>query len=296
MSIYMLGAPLGLVIGYLLAGWLSEYYGWRMTFVLLGLPGVALALLAALLLKEPRRQYGGASAAQSSGAATAVTQPSLKEVYRTLWAMSTFRHLLLYFSLASFFSFGISKWQPAFFVRSHGLTTGKLGTLFAVVLGTSGLFGTYWGGRLVARYAACDEALQLKVMAAAIAAAGPISACIYLSPNPYWAFAAVGLAGLIIATTYGPLFAMIQTLVPPRMRALSIATIYLFANLIGMGLGPLAVGALSDALRPALGEESLRYALLAMCPGYVWGAWHLWLGSRTVKRDLPQHHQAHVPC
>jgi hypothetical protein len=84
----------------------------------------------------------------------------------------------------------------------------------------------------------------------------------------------------------GPLYATIQTLVPQRMRAVSIAVIYLFANLIGMGLGPLAAGALSDALKPLVGEESLRYALLILCPGYLWGGWHAWQAGRTVGRDL----------
>ena len=89
-----------------------------------------------------------------------------------------------------------------------------------------------------------------------------------------------------IAAVGGPLFAATQTLVPPRMRAMSIAIVLFSSNLIGLGFGPLAVGALSDALRPALGEESLRYALLVITPGYFWCSWHLWRGSRTVTRDV----------
>jgi MFS family permease len=123
-------------------------------------------------------------------------------------------------------------------------------------------------------------------MAVVYCAFGVIWACIYLSPSPYLAFALMGLGAVGVCMVGGPLFATIQTLVPERMRAMSIAIIYLFANLVGMGLGPLAAGALSDALRPLLGEESLRYSLLVLCPGYLWGAWHLWRGSRTVTRDL----------
>jgi hypothetical protein len=74
------------------------------------------------------------------------------------------------------------------------------------------------------------------------------------------------------------------------MRAVAISVIYLFANLIGMGLGPLAAGSLSDLLRPVFGQESLRYALLALCPGYFWGGWHLWLASRTVRQDIEATH------
>jgi hypothetical protein len=72
------------------------------------------------------------------------------------------------------------------------------------------------------------------------------------------------------------------------MRAMAIALVYFFSNLIGMGVGPLMVGALSDGLRPWLGEESLRYALMMLCPGYLWAAWHLWRASRTVFRDIEQ--------
>jgi MFS family permease len=98
-------------------------------------------------------------------------------------------------------------------------------------------------------------------------------------------------------TTDGPLFATIQTLVPPQMRATSIALIFLFANLIGMGIGPLVAGVLSDAVRPWAGDESLRYALMAMSPGYLWAGWHLWRASQTVTRDVQaiQTHQNHVP-
>jgi MFS family permease len=92
----------------------------------------------------------------------------------------------------------------------------------------------------------------------------------------------MGIAALGGAATTGPVFATIQTLVPARMRATSIAFLYLFSNLIGLGLGPLAAGILSDALRPRFGEESLRYALLTLCPGYVWGAWHLWRASKSL--------------
>jgi MFS family permease len=105
-------------------------------------------------------------------------------------------------------------------------------------------------------------------------------------PHYYTAFALLAVLNILGAATNGPLFAATQTLVPPRMRAMSIALLYFLCNLIGMGLGPLAVGALSDALRPAFGEESLRYALLAMCPGYFWCAWHLWRASRTVASDI----------
>jgi MFS family permease len=294
-AVYMLGGSLSTLIGYFLAGWLNQFYGWRAMFIMLGLPGLVPALVAWLTLREPRTLTapGDCTAAVSSAQSLSsrnvgsnADRPSVREVFATLWANVTFRHLLICFAVMNFFGSGILQWQPAFFVRSFGLQTGELGTWFAVIYGVGGLLGTYWGGELAARFAANKEHLQLRVMSWIYTGFAIISACIYLSPNRYVAFAMVGLAALGGATTNGPLFATIQTLVPPRMRAVSIAVIYLFANLIGAGLGPLLSGALSDMLRPYLGEESLRYALLSLCPGYFWAAGHVWRASTSVASDL----------
>jgi MFS family permease len=203
-----------------------------------------------------------------------------------LWSNRTFRHLLLGFSVMSFFGYGLGQWQPAFFVRSYGMQTGELGTWFALIYGLGGALGTYLGGTWADRYASHNERRQLKVMAVLYASFGVISALIYLSIDKYLALVLMWLTAIGGAAAVVPLFATIQTLVSPGMRAMSIALVYLVANLIGMGLGPLLTGTLSDALRPVFGEESLRYSLLALCPGYFWVGWHLWRGSRTVQYDL----------
>ncbi len=292
-GIYMLGGSLSVVIGYFIAGWLNQLYGWRTTFMLLGASGVVPAGLAWLTLKEPRRDRAAAAftfnadtRSACDGPAAPVDSACCVEVCRTLWANITFRHLLLSFSITGFFGNGLAQWLPAFFIRSFGLKTGELGTWFAVINGAGGAVGTYLGGRLASRYAPRNERLQLKGMAVIYCAFGIITALIYLSSNKVMALVFMGLSTIGVTLAYGPLFATIQTLVPERMRAVAIATIYLFANLIGLGLGPLAVGTLSDVLQPYFREESLRYALLAMSPGFFWSGWHLWQGSRTVSRDL----------
>jgi MFS transporter, Spinster family, sphingosine-1-phosphate transporter len=274
----MMGAPLRLLIGYFGAGWLNELHGWRMTFVALGLPGLALALLAWLTLREPR----SASLNQRKSGMSHPKAPGLLQVLATLWANVTFRHLLFCYSVIYFFGYGILQWQPTFFIRSYGLQTGELGTWFAAIYGVGGMLGTYLGGVLASRHAAGNEPLQLRAMALAFVIFGVLSSFIYVAPSAYVAFGLMAVVAITLNLTNGPLVATIQTLVPERMRAMSIALIYLFANLIGMGLGPLAAGALSDGLRPIAGEESLRYALLILSPGYCWGAWHVWRASRTI--------------
>jgi MFS transporter, Spinster family, sphingosine-1-phosphate transporter len=277
-AIYMMGGTLGVVIGYFAAGWLNQFYGWRATFVLIGLPGLALGTLAWATLKDPR--------SRRPTSAQLLRHGNLKNVIATLWSNKTFRNLLFCFSIIAFFGNGILQWQPAFFIRSFGLATGELGTWFAVLYGFGGMLGVYVGGALASRCAAGNERLQLSAAAVSYACFAVFAASVYLAPNRYLAFGLLGLSAIGAAAITGPLFATIQTLVPGGMRATSIALMYLCANLIGMGLGPLAAGALSDALRPHLGDESLRYALLALCPGYLLASWHLWRASRTVMADL----------
>jgi len=291
-GIYMLGGSLSVVLGYWASGWLNQYYGWRITFMVVGLPGVVLALVARFTIREPRL-FGSAMRAARPHAdqptahiAPAPSQPALGEVCLTLWSSVTFRHLLMCISVFYFFATGIQQWQPAFFIRSYGLNTGEMGSWFAVVYGLTSLLGTYWGGSLSSRYAPNNEALQLKAWAIMGCAFALTSALVYLTRSAHVAFVLLGVATLLGGLGNGPLFATIQTLVPVRMRSTSVAIIYLSANLIGVGLGPLAVGMLSDALRPDFGAESLRYALLLLCPGYLWGSWHLWRASRTVTREL----------
>jgi MFS transporter, Spinster family, sphingosine-1-phosphate transporter len=279
-SRYMIGVPLALTLGYFVAGWLNEFYGWRRTFLILGLPGILLAALARTTLREPRRSRPAPTREATEA------EPRLREVYSTLWSNPAFRHLLMCFSVWFFFAYGILQWLPAFFIRSHGMKTGELGSWFAVIWGLGGALGVYLGGEWAVRRAAGNERQQLRGCAIAFSFFAVLTAAAFLARDRYWAFGALLLAAIGGNLAQGPLFATTQTLVPPRMRAMSIALVYLFANLIGMGLGPLFAGVLSDELRPWLGEESLRYALVALCPGYFWAAWHMWRAGNTVARDL----------
>lgn len=279
MGIYMLGIPLSAFIGYFGAGWLNELFGWRTMFVILGLPGIALALLVWLTLREPRNTG-------EVQVASALDQPSMKETLVTLSRIPTFRHMLMLFSVLFFFNSGISQWLPTFFIRSHGFETGELGTWFTLAFGISGFIGIYTGGALASRYLPNNERLQLRIVALLFLCMFIIRPISFLVPGAGWAFALMVPAAFVVYIADGPLFAIVQSLVPDRMRAMSIALIYLCGNLVGMGLGPLAVGALSDLYRPWAGDDSLRYAMVSLCPGYLWVLWQLWKASNTVTQDL----------
>jgi MFS transporter, Spinster family, sphingosine-1-phosphate transporter len=299
LAIYGLGGPLSVIGGYSLAGWLNELYGWRVMFALLGAPGLVLAVVARFTLREPRRDrsfstFSAHSEPQSILEDTdrpakwegQLPHPSLKVVCRSLWANATFRHLLLCLSVLFFFIYGIVQWQPTFFIRSFRFTSGQLGAWFAAIYGIGGALGAYLGGELSSRYAAQNERVQLLAIAIVMIGCAALSAGVYLSSNPYLALGLMAGVGITQSAVNAPLYATMQTLVPDRMRAMSVALVLFFANLIGMGLGPLATGALSDAMRSWAGEESLRYALLILAPGFLWPAWHAWRASRTVTGDL----------
>ena len=280
-GIYLLGGCVSVIIGYPAAGWLSYHYGWRVMFVCLGAPSVVLAPLAWWTLSEPRRAKPRSEHSVVSGA----TSPDMLGVLLELWRNATFRCVLATQCVIIFFVRGIGVWQASFFIRSYGMKIEQLGLYFSFVYGLGSLLGNYAGGYLASRYAPSNERLQLRALAVVNVLFGALSACVYLSRDLYISLALLGLAVAGGTLHYGPMFATTQTVVPERMRATSIALIYLFSNLVGGGLGPLVVGALSDVLHPHFGAESLRYALLAVCPACLAGTWLLWQAARSVVAD-----------
>jgi predicted MFS family arabinose efflux permease len=296
-SRYMLAAPLGVVFGYLFAGWLNQLYGWRTTFVALGMPGLALAALALFTLREPRSAEPSnkyVRGANLLGNAETPVGESLCDVGKVLLNNRTFRYLLNGYSVCAFCNYGILQWQPAFFVRSFGLRTGELGIWLTMVGGVCGLIGTYLGGEISAHYASNNERQQLKAIAVAYCVYAAISICAFLSHSYVLAFGLMGIAAVVITTVLGVFWAVLNTVVLPRMRAMAVGIMFLFYNLIG-GLGSVAAGSLSDVLQPWAGNESLRYALLALWPGYFWGAWYFWRAAKTVNDDLKSVEVADAP-
>jgi MFS family permease len=291
MAIYGLGAPLGMTIGYFVGGWVNELFGWRLTFVILGVPGLILAGVAWFALDEPRRRTLRESSATARRDDVA---SGFMATAATLWRNATFRSLMGAYTVSSFFGVGIQQWKPAFFVRTYGLETGEVGTWFAVIYGTCALAGTWLGGELASRFAARNERLQLSAIALAYCFFAVFSFATYLAPTATVAFICMGLGTFGLYGVGGPYYAVMQSLVPQRMRATSIALLFLAGNLVGMGLGPLGAGMLSDALRATTGDMSLRWALVILCPGYFWCAYLVWRASRTVTTDVREAEQSVV--
>ena len=279
MSIYMLADPLCVLLSFAAGGWVNEHYGWRTAFFLIGIPAPLVAGLVKLTVREPRPAHSQAQAERPPA-------PSMMDVLRTLWQQRASRHLsigiILFFTMGT----GLSPWYAAFLMRTHGMATGELGLWLGLIFGLGGIAGTLLGGQIAARWFANDERGQLRVSALVVAALVPCIAVFLLLPRKLDAL--IALVPLTIASNYifGPTFALMQRLVPDAMRATTLAVVMLLGNLIGMGVGPQAVGLLSDALRPLLGGDSLRYAMLIVSLVALWSAYHLWQVGRTVAGDL----------
>lgn len=283
-AFYMLGLPISVILGNFLGGWLNELYGWRVTFILAGLPGLLLLVIVKLTLREPR--LAQASTMSNKGKLQERPLPPMSEVAKSLWGQKTYRHLVMAYVVGFFFSIGVGQWLPAFYIRIHGMETGELGTWYALIWGGAGIVGTLLSGEIAARFFPQKEHLQLRILAVVQCFLVLTSLVIYLAPDKFMALGAMSVTAILGATMNVPLFALIQALVPSNMQATSIALLMLLANLIGMGFGPLAVGVFSDVLSIYFGEQSLRYALVLIAPGYAWVSLHLWRASVSVGADL----------
>ena len=297
LGLFFLSAPLASLITYVGAGWLLEHYSWRVVFTLVGMSGVFLAPIAGVTLREPRRGLGrgrGARGGRFQGSNAAGLElvtadphpPPLREAFRSLLRNVTYRNLLAAIVVNYIFGAGIQQWQPAFFIRSYGLNSGTLGLWLALVYGVPGILGNILGGRAASRWATSDERLQLAVIAIFNCSMSIVTPLVYLTRNYHTAFVLLAVINLAGGLGNGPVLAAMQLVVPSRLRGMSIMIAYFLANLIGSGLGPIEVGAISDYLRPAFGEDSLRYALMIMGPWFFWAGWHVWRASKAVAKDI----------
>lgn len=279
MSVYWLGSPASALIGFIAGGWLDQHFGWRMTFFLVGIPGLLMALVAKLTLVEPRTRLASTSLEHRD-------VPSFAAVLANLWGQRACRHLCAALILLYVLGMGLNPWYAAFLMRSHGMGSGDVGLWLGLIIGASGIVGILLGGYISTRWFAEDERAQMRASAVATAGLVPFFVGFITLPDRYQALLALVPMMAVFNFFFAPTYALMQRLVPEQMRATTLAVVMLFANLIGMGVGPLIVGMLSDLLAPTFAAESLRYAMLSMSFVAIWAGFHFWRAGRTVKRDL----------
>ena len=161
-------------------------------------------------------------------------------------------------------SYGSGNFAPSFLVRNHGLAMGQVGVILAIFGGGGGMLGTFLGGYLADRLGVKDKRWYLWLPAIAGTLALPLGFPYLLLADTTVAIGFMFLVTIMINTYLGPCLAISHTLVPPAMRALTSAVLFFVFNMIGLGLGPLTVGLLSDFYGAYFGDDSLRYAMLTV--------------------------------
>jgi MFS family permease len=280
MAILMLGGSFGMMLGFVGGGFIAEAYGWRIALVSVGVPGVLLAVFMAKLLKEPVRG--------TFETETPPPPPPILATAAAMWANPAMRHLIAASIIAGMVSYGLTQWLPTFFMRSHDLSQSETGMLIAGVFGILGAIGALVAGKWFDRLSIRGFQYGLWMIAIVPFFSMPFFVLGLLADNLTTAMLLFIVPGFCANFFLGPTLAMVQTLSPVHVRAVTAAIKMLCLNLIGLGLGPLLVGVLSDVLSPSYGEQALAVALAYFTLLGLWGSLHFWLCGRAIAKQQAQ--------
>ena len=300
-SIYALGVPVGSMLAAIGGGYIAQYMGWREAFIILGLPGLLLAIVVKLTIKEPER----------AGSGPGIETPSFAETFSYLAKKPTFWHVALGSAMASFVGYGVGQYLNSFLMRTHELNLLQASQLTGFVLGLAAAFGTFFAGWLADRIVKRHPNALAWLPALGFGICTPFYIIGYMAPS-LW----IGVPFLVVgAVTHyfylGCMFAATQGLADPRMRATATAVLLFIVNILGYGLGPPVIGALSDmfanvsmasaglttadcgkAMLAAsqgactVGQEfGLRWAIFVGLFGYLWAGAHFLFAWKTLRKD-----------
>jgi len=281
LAFYSMGVNFGILFGFLAGGWLNELFNWRVAFMVVGLPGILVALIVRFTVQEPIRGLS------ENRQVTEESNVPFTDVLKLLWSRLSFRHMAFGAALNAFAGYSTSNWTASFMIRSHNMSTGELGTWLAGIMGLGGAIGVFCGGIIAERLALKDIRWYMRLPALTGVVCVPFMAATYLVDNAYTALIISIVPGILFNVYLGNTLAITHGLVGLRMRALASAILFFILNIIGLGIGPWLTGYLSDLLFPAFGDESLRHAMLYLLPAAMaWSAVHLYLASRHLEGDL----------
>jgi predicted MFS family arabinose efflux permease len=279
LAIYSSGVFVGSAIAYLGGGFLREHFDWRTAFIVLGAPGLAIALLVRFTVREPPR---GLSEQRSVDTA----QSSLGETLRYLLDSRAWRHLIIGSALLSITGYGVLMWGYEFYGRVHGMGPFAVGQWMALIVGVGGSLGTLIGGRLADKLGERRPSLALSVPGLVTLCAMPIGALFLLTEwrlLSLWGF----FVFYLFLNAYIPtMYSANQNLARLEMRATTSAILLFIINIVGAGVGPFLVGLLNDHFAATYGTEAIRYGLASTLLAGAVGALFFVLSSRHVERDL----------
>lgn len=283
LSFYGFGHPLGIMLGMALGGGLADLFGWRGAFLLLGVPGIVIGLIAWVAVPEPRKL----ARAFSKGAVPAEhVHPSLRSVLAEIGASRAFRYLLAAMVIVTFISTGRQVWQAVFLIRVHGLSPGIAGLWLGLMYGVSQGVGTWLGGACATWFGSIRRQHTLTATVIGLVVSIPLSLLSYWVADWRLSIALMLGYGIAVGLTYGPTFSCLQGLVRPGSRGAAVALFLLVQNFLGLGFGPMLYGVVSDLLRPEYGVESVRYVLYLSILLVPAAAWCFWRASTALDAEL----------
>ncbi len=273
LAVYSLGIPLGSAAGVMLGGYIAARVDWRTAFFVVGGAGVLLAPLFRLVVREPARE------------APVAGRAPVGRVFAILAAKPSFWLLALGAASSSMLGYGLAFWLPSLLKRSFHLDLVQTAQFYGAVLLIGGVPGILLGGAIGDRFGGRDRAIYARAPAIAFLIAVPLFAAGILSTSTAAAFLFFLIPQALVYLWLAPVVTAVQHLVPAHMRATASASFLLINNLIGLGAGSFALGAVSDGLTARFGEEALRYAMLGGLSLYLLAGALMWLASKPLRND-----------
>jgi MFS family permease len=280
-SIFATGAALGSALGTGIAGPIDDAFGWRSVFFVFGVPGVVLAVILALTVREPHR--GVIDTAQ---ARERMKVPLIQTV-RCMFRQPTLRHVVLGGTAITFWSWGLLWWIPSFFERTHGMTTREIGTQLGIAHFVVGTVVVVTAGTVVHWLAKRDIRWECWAVGLLALATTLPAVLIFVAQSPSMALVALWCFLPSLYAYIGPIFGLTQNLLVPEMRATGIAILLFLANLASLVIAPQLIGILSDWTQAnlQLGASSLGAVLAVFAVLGLWPAWHFFRAARTLRAD-----------
>jgi MFS family permease len=280
LAIYSLGIPFGIMLAFFASAFILRggSADWRLVLLSVGLPGVLLAIILKLTVKEPKR--GGDLQNQAEA------EPFWSCI-KTLLSIKSWWGMCLGISFASFGSYAISAWMIDFFVRTYpDLDITKLLITVGIINGTAYAGGVWIGGALADKWGKKNRAGYALLPAIALLIGAP---AYYFSLQVETLNMSLALLTILLFTSgfyLGPSFALAQTLAPVKVRAMSTALFFFVLNLIALGGGPTFIGILSGSFALEHGEsEGLRLALSWLVVPYVMAILAFFWTARNIPKD-----------
>ena len=263
LAIYSLGVPIGSMVGAGVGGAIAAAYGWRTAFIAVGLPGLVLALLMLLVIREPKR--GGLDPI-AAGAVAHDPAPPMLSAIASFFASRTMVLVAISSGLSAFVGYAMLNWNPSFLMRVKGMSLAEVSAYYALVLGITGMIGTFGSGWLVDRLSLRDRRWYSWVPAIAFTLTIPALAGLLWAPTWQIALMFLAVPSLLNNMYLAPALTVVQNAAPPARRTMSGAILLFILNLVGLGGGPLYVGLISDHAKAQYGEHSLIVGFTALFP------------------------------